>query len=328
MSRVYEYRSGLAAPIQAFIAEKRALGLKYEKEGKIFWELDRFLIDHKIQTSELPRLIVEQWIEKRPNEKRKNQRYRLNFTKRFALYLQSKGYEAYCPLLTISTRDDYDFSPYIFTNEELGKILAFFDNMKPSNNYPGATLVFPLLFRTLVCCGMRAAEAANIRIKDVDFLKGVVLVREAKHDKKRLVPLSEPLWAEFIRYFEALHQSSDPEGYFFPNARGNPHHTNHIYDRFREALWHCGIQHKGRGYGPRVHDLRHTFAVRCMLKLQAAKGDIVTTLPYLSVYLGHYNMNKTQMYLRLIAEHYPEFIENQCEYLGETIPTWEGDYEN
>ena len=326
MSRVYEYQSGLAEPIRAFVAEKRALGLKYDKESKIFWELDGFLIEHEIQRPEFPQSVVEHWIEKRPNEKRKNQRYRLNFTKRFAIYLQSKGYDAYCPLLTISARDDYDFIPYIFSNEELGALIAYFDNMKPSNNYPNATMVFPLLFRTLICCGMRAAEAANIRIKDVDLLKGVVLIREAKHDKKRLVPLSEYLWAEYLRYSEIVHQNSDSEGYFFPNARGNPHHTNHIYDRFREALWHCGIQHKGRGYGPRVHDLRHTFAVRCMQKLQKTKGDIVTTLPYLSAYLGHYNMNKTQMYLRLIAEYFPEFIEKQCEYLEDTIPTWEVNY--
>lgn len=65
-----------------------------------------------------------------------------------------------------------------------------------------------------------------------------------------------------------------------------------------------------------------------MQKLEKTKGDIVTALPYLSVYLGHYNMNKTQAYLRLIAENYPEFIQKQCDYLGDTIPTWEVPNEN
>ena len=80
--------------------------------------------------------------------------------------------------------------------------------------------------------------------------------------------------------------------------------------------------------GPRVHDLRHTFAVRSMQKLKKSKSDIVTTLPYLSAYLGHCNMSATQIYLHLTAECYPEFIQKQCDYLGDTIPTWEAPNEN
>ena len=78
----------------------------------------------------------------------------------------------------------------------------------------------------------------------------------------------------------------------------------------------------------RVHDLRHTFAVRSMQKLKKSKSDIVTTLPYLSAYLGHCNMSATQIYLHLTAECYPEFIQKQCDYLGDTIPTWEAPNEN
>lgn len=65
-----------------------------------------------------------------------------------------------------------------------------------------------------------------------------------------------------------------------------------------------------------------------MQKLQKEKGDIVTALPYLSVYLGHHNIGKTQIYLRLVAEYYPEFLQNESAYLGDTIPTWEVPNEN
>lgn len=57
------------------------------------------------------------------------------------------------------------------------------------------------------------------------------------------------------------------------------------------------------------------------------KGDIVTSLPYLSAYLGHYDMGATQIYLRLISECYPELIRKQCDYLGDTIPKWEIQHE-
>ena len=328
MSRIYNYQSGLASQINAFIDEKRALGCKYEKEAKSFWDLDKFLVSQDIITPVLPETVVLKWIERRPNEKRKNQRWRLNFTKRFAHYLRLNGYEAYYPQISISSRDDADFAPYIFTNTELAALMNYFENLPPSRQYPNGHIVFPLLFKTLMCCGLRAGEAAQLRVKDVDLGRGVLMIRTAKHDKPRYVPLSVSLWAEYEQYFQKLHTASTDEDYFFPNARRNFHHTNVIYDRFREALWHCGIEHKGRGYGPRVHDLRHTFAVRCMQKLQKEKGDIVTALPYLSVYLGHHNIGKTQVYLRLAAEYYPEFLQNESNYLGDTIPTWEVPNEN
>ena len=134
MSRTYEYRSGLASQISAFIAEKRACGCKYEKEAKTFQTLDRFLVEQGINTPVLPELVVEKWIEKRPNEKRKNQKWRLNFTKRFAKYLQLNGYAAYYPELTISSRDDADFSPCIFTANSAALLAA---GLWPHSYYTG-----------------------------------------------------------------------------------------------------------------------------------------------------------------------------------------------
>ena len=107
MTRSYEYTSGLSAQIQAFIREKRALGCKYEKEAKVFREMDRFLVEQGVVTPVLTQDVVEKWVEKRPNEKRKNQRWRLNFTKRFVSYLLLHRYEAYYPEYTISSSDIY-----------------------------------------------------------------------------------------------------------------------------------------------------------------------------------------------------------------------------
>ena len=326
MSKSYEYSSGLSVPIRTYITEKRSLGRKYDKESRIFCELDRYLVKSGVHLPELSQAVVEGWIMKRPNEKRKNQRYRLNFIKRFALYLKNNGYEAYRPALKISSNDDADFVPYIFTNDELDRLLHYFDNLNHSNQYPKGHLVTPLLFRTLICYGLRVSEAINLKLGDVDLGRGILLISEAKNEKKRYVPLSEDVWERFRFYYHEIHENSTSDDCFFPNARRGPHHPTQIYNRFREALWHCGIEHKGRGYGPRVHDFRHTFAVRSMQKLEKTKGDIVTSLPYLSTYLGHSDIMGSQLYLRLISEHHPELIEKLCNYLGDTIPTWEANH--
>jgi len=327
MSRVYEYNSGLANQIRAYITEKRALGRKYDKESKQFHELDKFLVKAGVHLPELSQTVVERWIAKRPNEKRKNQRYRINFIKRFASYLCSKGYSAYYSAIKISSHDDTAFIPYIFTNDKLGRLIQYFDTLAPSRQYPNGHLVLSLLYKTLICCGLRASEAANLKVSDVDFDKGLLTILEAKNDRKRYVPLSDDLWLLYRNYYGAVHGGSHQNDYFFPNARKNPHHPTRIYDIFREALWHCGIEHKGRGHGPRVHDFRHTFAVRCMQKLEKTKGDIVTSLPYLSAYLGHRNIMGSQVYLRLIAEHHPKLIEKLCDFLGDTIPEWEVNFD-
>ena len=327
MRKDYTYSSGLSSQINAFINQKRSLGCKYEKEAKVFYELDRFLVEEGVASPILTKSVVEKWIAKRPNEKRKNQRWRLNFTKRFVSYLILNGYDAYYPPVTISSRNDRDFVPYIFTSEELSRIIDYFEKLPPSRQYPNGHIVFPMLFKTLMCCGLRSGEAANLRVREVDIEKGILYINNAKHGKIRQVPISEHLRAEYVAYHNEIHTYSSADDYFFPNARGKAHHTNVIYDRFRDALWSCGIQHNGRGHGPRVHDLRHTFAVKCMLKLAKNCEDITNTIPYLSVYLGHYNINKTQYYLHLVAEAYPEIIDKQSEYLGDTLPSWEVPYE-
>lgn len=327
MSREFQYKSGFAVPIKTLIKEKRALGYKYDKESLTFYEFDRFLLEHEVLDSKLTQNVVEKWLKKRPNEKLKNQRYRLNFTKRFCSYLQLHGYETYYPELSISSRNDSEFVPYIFSNTELSKLINYFDCMEPSRQYPKGHIVYPLLFKTLICCGLRSGEVAKLRVKDVNLVNGTIFITEAKHSKQRHVPLSKPMWSDYLSYFAEIHTNSSDDDYFFPNARGNLHHTTSIYEKFREALWTCGIAHKGRGYGPRVHDFRHTFAVRSMQKLEKTKGDIVTSLPYLSTYLGHYNIGRTQVYLHLITENYPEFIQKQCDYLGNTIPVLEDNYE-
>lgn len=324
MIRVYEYTSGLSSQIQSFINEKRALGCKYEKEAKVFYEMDRFLVREGVVTPVLTKDVIEKWVGKRPNEKRKNQRWRLNFTKRFVSYLLLHQYEAYYPDYQISSSDDKCFVPYIFTNKEIGDLIAYFDSMRPSRQYPNGHIIIPMLFLTLICCGLRSGEAASLKVNDVDIEKGILTIRNAKHGKSRSIPVSEGMHIKYVEYYEKIHTGSDGEDYFFPNARGNRHHTNVIENRFKEALWNCGIPYKGRGYGPRVHDLRHTFAVRSMQKICKKKGSNLIALPYLSIYLGHYNMNKTQQYLHLVVDAFPEIIEKQQDYLGDTIPTWGG----
>ncbi len=90
--------------------------------------------------------------------------------------------------------------------------------------------------------------------------------------------------------------------YFFPAPDGGFYDTSTIYDIFRKCLFDAGIPHRGRGKGPRLHDLRHSFAVHILNKWSSEGKDIYTCLPILRTALGHDRITTTEKYLRLVPK--------------------------
>jgi integrase len=289
--------------------------------------LDKLSFDFNLNKPTLTRELAEKWCELRPNECRKNQRYRVNFIRRFAEFMVRYGYTAYVTNVKISTVDDYQFIPHIFTKEELARLFYEIDNMKPSPNLPRAMYIFPVLYRILYCCGLRANEALNLIVGDVDIENGVLNIREAKHGKHRYVPMSPEMNARCKWLLSAIHKNSSPNDWFFPNARNNKFHITAAYWYFRRFLEKAGISHGGKGNGPRMHDLRHTFAVHCLQKWVSEGANLQALFPYLSSYLGHCKLGGTQKYLHLTTEAHTGLIEQFREYAGDIIPILEALYE-
>lgn len=100
-----------------------------------------------------------------------------------------------------------------------------------------------------------------------------------------------------------------------------------IYQRYRRYLMDADISHGGKGYGPRLHDLRHTFAVHVLQKWIEEGADLTAMMPILSTYMGHNGIRSTAQYLRLTAEVYPELmkqVEKNCSYVIPEV-SYEGD---
>ena len=177
----------------------------------------------------------------------------------------------------------------------------------------------PVLFRTIYACGLRASEARLLRVDDVDLATGVLRIRDAKGGKDRQVPVSEPLRARLAGYHARVagHRTGD---WFFPGRVGQPLTLGNVEKNFRRFLWQARISHGGRGHGPRVHDLRHTFVVN-NLRLWFARGqDVGALLPVLQTYLGHSSIADTAYYLRLTAESHPDITSRVQQVLGDVIP--------
>lgn len=288
-----------------YIAYKQAQGYKFHRAIRGLENFDRFTVEIGLNDIQLPKSVANQWCELREDEAPRNREARVSILRQFAIYLQEIGVESYIPKqLTGATSA---FVPYIFTDEELGNIFATIDRIKP-NPISNADIVYPILFRILYGCGLRVSEAINLRIEDVDLKKGTLRIMKSKFEKDRIVPMSDSLWSIVAAYSEKYHSVSSVDDYFFTMKTGKNLNAHTVSLRFRGILWKSGISHGGRGKGPRLHDIRHTFSVYS-LKQQVDNGvDIYTSLPILSTYLGHDSISSTEKYVRLVEAMFSDLV--------------------
>ncbi len=176
-----------------------------------------------------------------------------------------------------------------------------------------------MLFRTIYACGLRASEARLLRFGDVDLVAGVLTIRDGKGGKDRQVPVSAPLRDRLAGYHARVAGRTGGD-WFFPGRTGKPLTLANIDKNFRRFLWQARIPHGGRSHGPRVHDLRHSFAVNNLRSWFARGEDAGTLLPVLQTYMGHCSIADTGYYLRLTAESYPHITARIQRAYGDVVP--------
>ena len=317
------FNSSLAPLMEQFLREKRAVGFKYESGAALLMRFDRFLAQHPAEGGGLTRPVVLEWLAKRPVERPHTQQNRFAVLREFALFMRRLGHPAHVPDRSWRVKEDTSFQPRIFTHAEVRRLLQEVDRLAPNGYSPLKHLVMPEVFRLLYGCGFRLGEVVNLRIDDVDLNRGVLTVREGKFGKDRLVPPALPL-VERLRSYDAAVGAvvgiRRGDAFFFPSGRGGPCSRERVYANFRQLLLRCGIPHGGRGKGPRVHDLRHTFAVHAMLRWYREGADLDAKLPVLATYLGHRSLRGTSRYLHLTAELFPEVTVRVNAAFGDVIP--------
>jgi integrase len=153
--------------------------------------------------------------------------------------------------------------------------------------------------------GLRLGEALALNVADVDLNRAVLIVRQTKFYKTRIVPLGHELAQVLVDYrrWRDRRYPSDPQAPFFCLRNGRRAHHKVIERTFRLL---CGIAHVSRDGGPRrqprLHDLRHAAAVHRLIQWYRAGADLQYLLPRLATYLGHRNLSSTQRYLTLTPE--------------------------
>ncbi len=309
--------------LTTFVAFKRSLGFNYETEADELYRFSKFSVTFQLTEPNLTKELVQAWCTKRPNEGVRNNRRRAYPVRQFGIYLNSVGYDAYIALPDTNARS-YTFIPYIFSFNEIEQIFANSDRLCPHRNST-LPLLMPVILRMLYSCGLRISEAVNLQNKHVNLQEGILEVKNSKFGKDRLVPMSESMTHICRQYYKVLHKHSCLEDYFYMKSDRKPVTRDNVYRRFREILWESGISHGGKGNGPRVHDLRHTFSVHALKRAVNKGTDVYCALPILSTYLGHASVTATEQYVRLTADAFPDIRATLDQYCGYVIPEveWE-----
>jgi integrase len=306
--------------IRSLVAEKRAVGYKYATEERVLARFAAFCHGEFPELRAPSRGSVEAWLS--AAQRRAVTPATLQGlaapVRELARWLGRRGVPAYVLPTGVLPRPAR-YVPHIFTDQELAALFAQTDRCRHCAQVPFRHLVMPVLFRTIYACGLRASEARLLRVDDVDVTTGVLQIRDAKGGKDRQLPVSAPLHARLIGYHAQVVGRSGG-GWFFPGTGGQPLTLGNVDKNFRRFLWQARIPHGGRGHGPRVHDLRHAFAVNNLRDWFTHGHDVGALLPVLQTYLGHSSISDTAYYLRLTAESYPHISAQVQRVIGDVVP--------
>lgn len=192
--------------------------------------------------------------------------------------------------------------PYIYSDAEIEALVAAALALPPANALRRWT--YHCLFGLIAVAGLRHSEALNLHRDDVDLDQGVLTIRESKFGKSRLVPLHATT-ISVLRDYSArrdAHLAPPRSPYFFVAEQGGRLLHQYVHRVFWRLSRQIGLRQKGQRNGPRVHDLRHRFAVQTLINWYRAGLDIEQQLPVLSTFLGHAYVRDTYWYLSATPE--------------------------
>ena len=303
---------GIYAPyIRQLIDFKRSLGFKYVTEEIIYSLFDRVSIEFGETKVGISKELSDKWCERKNNESESYWIHRSACLARLSSYLCKIGIRSYIPQLP---KHRSTFVPFVFSKNEMESVFAAADALRDKRKMMNSMIfVMPVLIRLLYGTGLRIGEALALRNLDVNLTDNFIVVRDSKNGKQRMIPISESLSAvcrEYIHHRNDLPLLKSEEDCFFISLNGSSCSSDTVYRRFRDILKIAGIPFSGNHFGPRVHDLRHTFAVTSLAQMAESGIDMYSTLPILSTFLGHQSLSATDTYVRLTAEMHPGLLKN------------------
>ena len=288
--------------------------------------LDRFLYDRKFDGGYIPNEMVDGWLGSLQDLRDFTIGGYITAFRCFLRFRSGLGKSGYIPP---SRRKTYDYTPYIFTDEEIAVICDIADNyeVRYNNKLPYIHLELPMVIRILCGCGTRLGETLALQMEDINLEQQVITLRTTKWNKERIVPMHQTLGEILEKYCRAMGLIGKPNAYLFPRHSLTDHIEQcDMRNRFNLIMRLAGISLEGRAFqerGPCLHCLRHRFVFKSFQQLNTAGVLVNDAVPILSVYLGHYDLTETEKYMKFSAQLFPADLEAFETYSEGFFPDFE-----
>ncbi|HUY08436.1 MAG TPA: tyrosine-type recombinase/integrase [Candidatus Dormibacteraeota bacterium] len=281
-----------------YLATRRAMGYKLICQGQMLWKFVAYL--DGVGAEHLTITDAVSWAKQPPEAARVCWAAKLGVVRGFARYLSALDPATEVPPAGLITEPSHRTVPYIYSDQDIAQLLEAADRLPTEHRADTYRAVIGLL----AVSGMRISEVVGLDRTDVDFEHGLITIRNSKYGKSRQLPLHpstlEALAGYARRRDERFLKVKSPS--FFTSAAGTRLLRDNATTVFPILVRDARLPWSDRHRPPRLHDLRHTFAVRCVIRWYREGLDVEQRLPLLSTYLGHIAPSSTYWYLSSVPE--------------------------
>lgn len=292
--------SELYTALQEYLAMRRQLGFKLREEGSLLLKFVLFLQEEG--ASFITRDLALRWAMQPADAQPSSWTKRLSMVRQFAQYQSAIDPRTEVPPQGLLPHKYHRKVPYIYSDEEIRQLIDAAKKLPSENRLRPHT--YSTLFGLLAVTGMRINECIGLHCKDVDLTQGILTVVQTKFGKSRLLPL-HPSTQRALQQYECRRNQLCPnpqDSNFFLSDSGRRLTDCTVRYTFIKVSRQIGLRGPHDNHGPRVHDYRHAFAVRTLLKWYRNGLDVEREIPKLATYLGHTHVSDSYWYISAIPE--------------------------
>lgn len=290
----------LHAALDEYLSVRRKLGFKLRDEGSALPKFLRFL--EKKAASYITTDLALQWATQPQNVLPEYLARRLTMVRIFAQFRSAVDLRTEIPPQGLLPYRSRRKPPYIYDDDEISQLLNAASHLRSATALRAST--YTTLFGLLASTGMRVSEPIALDRKDVDLTQAILTVRWTKFGKTRLIPIHSSTVDRLLEYSQLRSRifirPKSPS--FFVSERGTRLTHWSVRYTFVKLSREIGLRAAHDSHGPRLHDLRHTFAVKTLLRWYQTGVDVERHMPELATYLGHTHVNDTYWYISAVPE--------------------------
>jgi len=290
--------NALRQALTDYLAMRRALGYRLARTEKLLAQYLAFVEDRGEEHLTIETAMA--WATAPAGADPSWMSRRLSDVRRFAIHLRAIDPATQAPPAGILPGRSRRATPYLYSTEEIASLMAATSTLRGSHR----KATYRTLIGLLAATGMRVGEAIGLDRDDFDAICGVLTIRNGKFGKSRELPLHPGTVAavsDYIGRVDCPRQSPEIPALFLSPVGTRLLYTN-VQNTFQQLVRHAGILPRSAACRPRLHDLRHSFAVSAILDAYRDGDDPGARLAILSTYLGHINPVHTYWYLSASPE--------------------------